>query len=143
MLSERELSGRRYLKPAESVRYFNEQLRKQKEDEKIVRDKIFQESVDKAASKERQAALVFRYLEEKKLIDAQVNRRRMVREFTGRPDLGKTLRPAKELAHSHTGKWEKSKLDGREMWSCCASEVRESAGCCLKVVDKMAWKYST
>eukprot|EP00826_Nyctotherus_ovalis_P055290 TRINITY_DN732_c0_g2_i3.p1 TRINITY_DN732_c0_g2~~TRINITY_DN732_c0_g2_i3.p1 ORF type:complete len:302 (-),score=114.93 TRINITY_DN732_c0_g2_i3:61-966(-) len=143
MLSGKELNGRLYMKPAESIRYFNEQLRKQKEDEKIIRDKIFQESVDKAASKERQAALVFRYLEEKKLIDAQVNRRRMMREFTGRPDLSKTLKSAKELEHRHTGKWEKSKLDGKEMWSCCASEVKESAGCNLRVVDKMAWKYLT
>lgn len=143
MLSNREQKGNPYLRPTESVRYLNESLRKQKEDEKVLRDKIFKESVDKAASKERQAALIFRYLEEKKLVDAQVNRRKMVREFTGKPDLTRTLKPVKEFQYYHEGIWGKTKLQDKEIWSCCASEVKESIGCHLKVVDKMAWKYST
>jgi len=137
------LKGQAYLGPAESARYFNEKLRKQKEDEKVVRDKIFKEFVDKSASKERQAALVFRYLEEKKLIDAQVNRRKIEKEFTGRPDLTQTLRSHKEFQYHHPGIWTKTKLQDKEMWSCCASEVKNSTGCHLEVIDNMAWQYST
>ena len=44
------MKGHPYLKPAESVRYLNEKLRKQKEEEKVIRDKILKESVDMAAS---------------------------------------------------------------------------------------------
>ena len=135
------MKGHPYLKPAESVRYLNEKLRKQKEEEKVIRDKILKESVDMAASKEKQTALVFRFLEEKKLIDAQVKRRKVVKEFTGKPDLTMSLKSIKQLDYCHPGKWIKAKFQDKEMWSCCASEMKDSTGCQTQVLDKLAWKF--
>ncbi len=90
--------GKPYLRPEECVDRLNEQLRKQKEDERILREKILREEVDMAASKERKAALVFRYAEERKRVDAQLTkvtshrylfrRRRWRRSLRG----GRTLR---------------------------------------------------
>lgn len=50
----------------------NNLLRKIKESEASLREKIRIEKVDKAASKEKQAALIFRFIEEKKKFDRQL-----------------------------------------------------------------------
>ena len=71
-LEERATRGKFYLKPEECVDAYNERLRKQKEDERLLREKILRDVVDVAASKERRAALVFKYVEEKKRLDAQL-----------------------------------------------------------------------
>lgn len=67
----REL-GNTYPRPDERVAQINNMLRKQKEDEKLLREKILSEKVDMAASNERKAALVFRILEDKKRQDNQL-----------------------------------------------------------------------
>lgn len=131
------------MRPTEYVTHYNEKLRKQKEDEKAQREKILQESVDKAASSERKAALVFRYLEEKKRTDALLAKKKEDKEFTGKPNMGKTLKNWKEYEYYHPGKWDKPRVQDKEMWTCCASEVKESRGCQFRVRDKMAWQFST
>ena len=66
--------GKPYLRPIECTGVYNEKLRKLKDDEQALRMKILQESVDMAASVERKAALVFRFVEDKKRVDAQIAR---------------------------------------------------------------------
>jgi len=46
--------------------------------------------------------------------------------LTGKPDLSLTKRITKIYKFYHPGKWMKSKVDEHEMWSCCASEFKES-----------------
>lgn len=72
VLAKRAETGNKYPRPDESVKFLNDKLRKQKEEEKIIREKIIRDQIDVAASKEKQAALVFRYLEEKKRMDNQM-----------------------------------------------------------------------
>ena len=39
-------------------------------------------------------------------------------ELTFKPDLKQTLRSRRKRVYHHTGKWEKSKFDDQEAWSC-------------------------
>ena len=134
--------GKTYLRPTEFVTEYNEKLRKQKEEEKPQRERILHEEVEIAASKERKDALVFRLTEEKKRIDAQLAKKKEEKEFTGKPNLTKTLKNGKAYEYYHPGKWDKPKVQDKEMWTCCASEVKESRGCQFRVRDKMSWQYT-
>lgn len=46
--------------------------------------------------------------------------------FTGKPDLSKTHRIYGKYVYCHPGKWIKSVADGKEMWNCCSSEIKET-----------------
>lgn len=71
-LDEMTTKGNDYVKPQQAVTKQNQLLRKLKEAEAMLREKIRIKQIDKAASKERQAALLFRYVEEKKRMDHQL-----------------------------------------------------------------------
>ena len=73
-LDRRAAKGKPYLTPIETIEAFNERLRKLRDEEQPMRKKILKENIDMAASDERKAALVFRYVEEKKRVDAQLAR---------------------------------------------------------------------
>lgn len=125
----------------EYVVKYNEELRKQKEEEKVQREKMLKEEIDASASNERKAALVFRFLEEKKRTDAQLAKKKEDKEFTGKPNMSKTLKNWKTQKNYHPGKWIKLPLQDKEMWSCCTSNIKESSGCQVMVKDKMAWQF--
>ena len=72
VLDTKAAQGKPYFTPTEYVDQYNEKLRKQKDDERLLLEKILRENVETAASDEKRAALVFRYLEEKKRVDAQL-----------------------------------------------------------------------
>ena len=133
--------GRPYLTPVQFVTRLNEKLRKQKEDERIQREKILKEEIDLSASKERKAALAFRYIEEKKRLDAMLAKKREEREFTGKPNMGKTLKNWRRFQYHHPGKWVIISGNDKGMWSCCASFVKEGRGCQYTVHDDMAWQF--
>ena len=113
-------------------------MRRQKTAEKMRREKIIQEIIDPTASKERKAALAFRYMEENKRLDLQLAQKKKDKEFTGVPDMSKTLKSTKKYIHYHPGKW--LVFQNKEIWNCCASEARESRGCKFKIIDKMKWQ---
>lgn len=132
--------GKPHLRPDELVGRLNEKLRKQKEDERILREKILRESVDMAASRERKAALVFRFLEEKKRSDGQValarqrilekqrlegEKTKMRSSMKSTSNMTKTMLNSKRYDYYHPGAWMKTLAHDREMWTCCASEDRE------------------
>ena len=31
--------------------------------------------------------------------------------------------------------------NGKAMWSCCSSEIKESQGCQARIQDDMAWQF--
>lgn len=134
------VKGKHYLKPIENVAKHNEDLRKKKEEEKVGWEKMMRE-VDPSASNERRTALVFRLLEEKGKMDAQIAKKKEEKEFTGKPNMSKTLKNWRTYQYDHPGRWMKPVLQDKEMWSCCSSTIKESRGCQATVKDKMAWQF--
>lgn len=132
--------GTPYLNPQEKERLYGERLRKQKTAEKTRREKIVEERVNPAASKERKAALAFRYMEESKRQDLQLAKKKRDKEFTGVPDISATLKRTKKVQYYHPGRWLKPEFQNKEMWSCCSCEVREGRGCRHKVTNAMGWQ---
>ena len=55
--------------------------------------------------------------------------------LTFKPDLSKTLASRRKRVYHHTGKWEKSKFEDQEAWSCCMNYDKDSEGCNVKIVD--------
>eukprot|EP00831_Metopus_contortus_P079796 TRINITY_DN8012_c0_g1_i3.p1 TRINITY_DN8012_c0_g1~~TRINITY_DN8012_c0_g1_i3.p1 ORF type:complete len:302 (+),score=57.49 TRINITY_DN8012_c0_g1_i3:272-1177(+) len=142
ILEMNAMEGRVYPRLDERVKTMNEKWRKQKQEELPLRRQIL-ESIDKAYSQEKQAALLFRYTEEKKRLDQQLAQKMEEKMFTGKPDMKKTLRSTKKYSYYHPGKWMKPKFESKEMWTCCANEHKESRGCQFRMQDKMAWNYSS
>lgn len=61
--------------------------------------------------------------------------------FTGKPDLSQTIRSYKTHLYYHPGKWVKSQFAEKEIWNCCANEIKDSQGCQYLIKDQMAWQY--
>lgn len=93
------------------------------------------------ASKQAVDALVFRRLQERKHVEEMEP---VDPELTLRPDTTKTLKRTAERRYYHTGKWEKSRVDGQEeCWSCCMNGEKESEGCVGYKYDKSKWILSS
>ena len=118
--------GTPYINPRQREILYNDKLRRLKTTEQGKRQRLLNETVDPTASKERKAALVFRFMEENKRADAQMERKKELKEFTGFPDLSKTLQNKKKYSYFHPGKW--VKISGKDMWSCCSSGIKDSRG---------------
>ena len=116
--------GTPYVNPIQREYAYNKKLRRLKTTEQGKRQRLLNETVDPTASKERKAALVFRYMEENKRADAQMARKKELKEFTGFPDMSKTLKNRKVYTYFHPGKWTTG--NKKEMWSCCASGIKDS-----------------
>ena len=69
-MERREARRGKYLKPIERTVQQIESMNKMKEEEKLLRDKIREQVADIAASKEKNDAVVFKYMNDKKQIDA-------------------------------------------------------------------------
>ena len=134
--------GKAYIGPEKQVEELNKSRRKQKETDKVEIEKLLKESIDKAATKERKAALAHRYMEEKKQDELQLAKKKVKKEVIGHPDISQTVKSSKEYEYYHPGKWMKTKIENKEMWSCCASEIKYGRGCQYRVIDKMGWKYN-
>lgn len=127
-------NGSPYLNPQQREKVYSEEQRRQKAVDRARREKIIQEMAGHSMSKERKAALAFRYLEEDKRFDL-----RRMRKLSRTPNMSTAIK-TKKLAFFHPGRWMKPEFQGKEMWSCCAGEAKEINGCSHKVIDKMKWQ---
>lgn len=91
------------------------------------------------ATKERIEAVVF-----KKMYEAQhIAKEPEDPQLTLKPDMSKTLRNAKQKKYYHNGKWEMSKSEKKESWSCCMNSDKDSEGCVAVIKDKQKWILSS
>jgi len=84
---------------------------------------------------------MLRFLEERKRMNAQLAKKKEDKEFTGKPNMSKTLKNWRKYQHYHPGQWLRLPSQDKEMWSCCISSVKESRGCKTIIKDKMAWQF--
>ncbi len=70
MLARREQRVGKYLRPIERTERQIQDMKRMKEEEKGLRDRIRGQVSDRSASKERNDAVVFKYMNDKRRIDA-------------------------------------------------------------------------
>ena len=95
-----------------------------KEGEKLLKEKIKKRLASEPNSKEKNAALTFRYITDRKKLEE------LLPNITShhnkeRNRLKNLSKNHNETNYYHTGKWGKTIVDSREIWSCCASEIKD------------------
>lgn len=111
-----------YKSPFEQAKQHSEFLKTKRDNEKdwkgTMKSQI--DSQMPKATEERKQALVMRTMYENQLNynKAQNKDIQEQRELTFKPNLSKTLISRRKRVYHHTGKWEKSKFEDQESWSC-------------------------
>ena len=101
-----------------------------KESEKEFMEKVRAEVSSKSNSKERNAALTFKYFIDRKKFKHLLESVRFItlqktkEEYQSRPRF--LLRKRDISKYYHPGRWLKSAVDNKEMWTCCSSEFKDS-----------------
>ncbi|CAI2375695.1 unnamed protein product [Moneuplotes crassus] len=84
------------------------------------------------ASEEKKQAIVMKTMYEERFKHQEHEDQH---ELTFKPNLSKTLVSRRKRVYHHTGKWEKSKFEDCEVWSCCMSYDKDSEGCNVRIID--------
>lgn len=111
-----------YKSPFEQAKQHSEFLKTKRDHEKDFKStmKSQLDSQMPKATEERKQALVMKTMYESQLNynKAQNKDIQEQRELTFKPNLSKTLMSRRKRVYHHTGKWEKSKFEDQESWSC-------------------------
>lgn len=121
-----------YKNPYERAKDHSKMLETKREFEKDMKS-TFKSQLDeqlKETTDSKKYAIVM-----KKVYEHQHKKDDMDPEATFKPDLTKTLVSRRKRVYHHTGKWEKSKFEDKESWSCCMSFDKNSEGCNVKIMD--------
>lgn len=106
-----------YKSPFKLAQEHSEMIKTQRVEEQDWKDKIREqvEEIMPNATEQKKHAVAFRTLYEEKHKKQEFEDDY---ELTFKPDLKQTLRSRRKRVYHHTGKWEKSKFDDQEAWSC-------------------------
>lgn len=105
-----------YKSPFKLAVEHSEAIKVQRVEDQELKTKIRQELEDKlTATANKKDALTMKTLYEEK------HKKQVYEddyELTFKPDLSKTLMSRRKRVYHHTGKWEKSRFEDQESWSC-------------------------
>lgn len=131
--NERVLTN--YKSPYEKAKEHSESLKQEREALRETKSQLkakFDEEYKNVTEEKKQFLVTKTLYEEthkKKLDEAES------KELTFKPDLTRTLASRRKRVYHHTGKWEKSKFEDEEAWSCWMNFDKDSEGCNVKIVD--------
>jgi hypothetical protein len=111
-----------YKSPFTQAKEHSEFLKTKRDHEKDMKSTLksqFDSQMPKATEEKKQA-LVMKTLYEEELNYNKTQNKDIQeqRELTFKPNLSKTLMSRRRRVYHHTGKWEKSKFEDQESWSC-------------------------
>jgi len=137
---------RKYNNPTGSITRFNEDLRKIKEEDQVLREELKRKFIfeNPAASQEKVDAGVFRLVHEHKIRIMKPKSEFEAKNLTFKPDMEQTLRNEKYNKQYHNGKWGTNAISkDKEVWSCCMNEEAKSAGCNKIEIDPKRWNLAS